>query len=264
MSDPNNTPSRAIKAAYQLAAANHTDLNAMLASGEFRTENLQKLLAQNDKLQDTLLAMLTAGYSTHLDVALPALDTQQFESVPHKPVNVNPQLDPTYEFSAAGDGASKLPVVVEIVKPSAEEVRANPLHRLLGEQSPVYDIFASSPIFAEGRGSITAGSRGWQWHKETDIETKSPSDRSKLPEAFYGGLISPKFALIRLQSTIVILTLPGSNSTGGTLADRLHVFIVGLSDADPTAIRWLKAEALTTSYATRVLRELDEYVLALK
>lgn len=142
------------------------------------------------------------------------------------------------------------PVVEEAPKPALPTlapIPENSLERLIGKNSPLLDIFAPGPWLPEGRGLITVGS--YQWYKTVNPLEKNELDRAKLPTGFYSGEARPAGVLLRLETCIIYWTF-------GLTFDDMHVFMVGLSDADPNNLRWFKPQELSASYTRRLVQEL--------
>jgi hypothetical protein len=128
----------------------------------------------------------------------------------------------------------------------------NSVDILLGQASPLLDIFAAGPWLPDGRGIITVGSAGFQWYKRANPLQLAAEDRSTLPAGFFGGDSVPACVVLRLQSTIVIWSF--------TLEpDSIAIYMAGLSDRDPQHVRWFSPTHLSATYSARLLKELTDF-----
>jgi hypothetical protein len=129
----------------------------------------------------------------------------------------------------------------------------NSLMRLIGKQSPLLDLFAPGPWLHEGKGTITVGTNNtagnFKWYRTINPADKTPLERAKLPTGFFGGEGHPASVVLRMQSCILHWTF-------GMDHESMSVFMVGLSDADPTNLRWFKVNELSASYTRKLIQEL--------
>lgn len=126
----------------------------------------------------------------------------------------------------------------------------NNLERLLSQtESPLVQIFAPGPWLPEGKGTVTVGT--FQWYKETNPAVKSAIECAKLPTGFYGNEHGrPACVILRMENAIVYWNF-------GFTADDISVFMVGLSNANPSNVRWFKVGELSASYTLRLVTELQ-------
>lgn len=125
----------------------------------------------------------------------------------------------------------------------------NSIARLLSAQSPLLDIFAPAPWLPDGRGGVTVGSEGFQWYKGTDPFALSNEDRAALPSGFYSGDQRPKFAIVRLETCILVWSFVLDPET-------MLAYVTEVSDADPSNLRWFKPSELSSSFTRRLVQEL--------
>lgn len=126
----------------------------------------------------------------------------------------------------------------------------NSLELLVSETSPLCDIFAPSPWFPEGRGTVTVGSKGFNYYKGTNPITEDSKRRSELPSGFYAGDGVPAYVLLRMDTCILLwdfkLALEG-----------MQVYMVGFSDAvAEEAPVWFNPTAMSASLTARLMNEL--------
>lgn len=167
--------------------------------------------------------------------------------------------------SAAAVPAMKTPSTLPAINPNVLEPRPaepaaprNVIEVLMGLSSPLLDIFSLAPWLHSGRGRITIGSEGFNWHQHVDPLQKLEEGRLQaLPSSFYGGAEVPAYVLLRLKTTIVLWDF--SNDP-----EKMLVYAAGLSDADPSKIRWVKLANLPASYTRRVEVELNEYLATIR
>lgn len=131
----------------------------------------------------------------------------------------------------------------------------NALQRLLGNASPLLDIFAPSPWLPEGKGIITVGSDGFQWYKRTNPLVREAGERATLPSGFYHGDSRPEFVILRLKNIILVWNFKMT-------PDDMLFYIVGLSDNNPENVRWFHPSELSASYTRRIVTELAEMIEA--
>lgn len=134
----------------------------------------------------------------------------------------------------------------------------NSISRLLGIDSPLFEIFAPSIMVPGGRGFITIGSEGFPWHGNVDTETKGAVEKASLPTGFYGELNSgnvsfPKTVLIRLEKSILHWNF--SLDPNG-----LQVYMVGISDSNMEDLRWFTLNNLTATFTRRLVVELENFI----
>jgi hypothetical protein len=127
----------------------------------------------------------------------------------------------------------------------------NSITRLLSNQSPLLNIFAPGPWLPDGRGTVTVGSEGFQWYKGTDPMLRDPIARAKLPNGFYSGTDHPRYAVLRMNTCILVWSF-------GLEPEAMDLFMVGVSDQDPNHPRWIKPTELTASFTRKLILELEE------
>lgn len=188
------------------------------------------------KLYDTAVAEMPAS---RIGSQVPASDTEQLS------VSTAPALPKEEVVTTSG-----LPAVdsTEPKRPSIP-IPENSITRLLGSNSPLLGIFAPSPWLPDGRGLVTVGSEGFQWHKTVDPVQRDPLARAKLPMGFYGGTDHPRYVVIRMQTMLMLWSFD-------LAPESMELFVVGLSDQDPNNMRWLKVTELSASYTRKLIQEL--------
>lgn len=125
----------------------------------------------------------------------------------------------------------------------------NSIARLVGEQSPLLDIFAPAPWLPNGRGTVTVGSPGFQWYKNTDPFATDSNTRATLPSGFFGGEERPLFVVIRLETCILVWNFAMD-------PESMLVYMAQVSDTDPENLRWFKPSELSSSFTRRLVQEL--------
>ena len=151
--------------------------------------------------------------------------------------------------------ASGLPTALPVVElqpetPAALRPPENSVMRLLGANSPLLDIFMTSPWLPNGNGYVTVGTPGFKWYKGTNPMEKSLAERATLPTGFYSGEDVPGFVVLRMDNCILIWSAFQLDPS------YMSVYMVGLSDADPDNIRWFKPSELAASHARQLITEL--------
>lgn len=162
-----------------------------------------------------------------------------------------PMAQPMHSSSPSTEKVGRITSLPAVAIPSQLEapVPQNSLAKLFGNDSPLLNIFAPSPWVPDGRGKITVGSAGFNWFKRTNPLECDNAKRATLPSGFYSGDDRPQCAILRLEESILIWTFDLS-------PESMLVYMAGLSDADGTS-RWFKPSDLSSSYAQRLVRELE-------
>lgn len=128
--------------------------------------------------------------------------------------------------------------------------RENCLELLMGPNSPLLELFAAGPWLPDGKGFITVGSQGFQWHKGVYPTDKPGATRATLPTGFYGGEERPQCVLLRLETAILIWPFEMD-------PEHTYVYFVGLSDTDPTnTFQWFPLSGLSASYTRRLVDQI--------
>lgn len=229
---------------------------------------LAELVAYYSRQKEQFMAMIDAAKLTEkpavdLQITMQQLRERTEQAARAKDAVIEPHgLDggeDTQEAETKAINAPAAPALTEGGLPVPVEIKErnlrppeNNLQRLLGNNSPLLSFFAPSPWLPNGTGTVTVGTEGFQWYKRTDPMQRSEAERAALPSGFYFGDNYPKYALVRLESCIVLWSFELNVDASGIL-----VYMAGISDMDPENPRWFKVTDLTASFTRRLVTELE-------
>src|SRR5690606_32585867 len=181
---------------YSQQVANMEKLNDKKVEVEKKPELSE---ADRQRIRQQVANVAQMSKSSKAVGATIASDESEIKTTPMN----NQATESTMETPKTG-----LPQVEEIKDKGEKKIPSlpipeNSLNRLLGENSPLLQIFAPAPWLPEGKGVVTVGSEGFKWYKDTNPMERSELDRARLPTGFYGGEHKPEFVVLRMESIIL-------------------------------------------------------------
>jgi hypothetical protein len=135
-----------------------------------------------------------------------------------------------------------------VAKPTLPE---NSIERLIGQNSPLLDIFSAGPWLENGRGTVTVGSPGFKWYFETNPLNEAGTARATLPSGFYGGGSIPKSVFLRMSKFIIHWSFEMD-------VESMDIYVVGISDLHKPESRWFKPSELSATFTRQLIIELVE------